>query len=117
MWRRVDLMYTVASEEQIASIFIVEKCASKELACVGGSRSTRRYIPEDGIHHSHRCENLKLYIFWSCYYFLLFKMYVILPPGDDTICRNLQWILNKILGLTNSRADAHKTTKYNSRAA
>jgi hypothetical protein len=25
------------------------------------TRSTRRYIPEDGILHSHRCENLKSY--------------------------------------------------------
>jgi hypothetical protein len=25
------------------------------------TRSTRRHIPEDGIHHSHRCENLKSY--------------------------------------------------------
>jgi hypothetical protein len=26
------------------------------------TRSTRRHIPEDGILHSHRCENLKSYI-------------------------------------------------------
>jgi hypothetical protein len=25
-------------------------------------RPTRRYIPEDGIFHSHRCENVKSYI-------------------------------------------------------
>jgi hypothetical protein len=27
------------------------------------TRSARRHIPEDGILHSHRCENLKSYIY------------------------------------------------------
>jgi hypothetical protein len=27
------------------------------------TRSTRRHIPEDGILHSHRCENFKFYIY------------------------------------------------------
>jgi hypothetical protein len=29
------------------------------------TRATRRHIPEDGILHSHRCENLKSYIIKS----------------------------------------------------
>jgi hypothetical protein len=67
---------------RFASIFRVEKFVSEEPACSGSSladfstlkmetirssetsvhtRSTRRHIPEDGILHSHRCENLKCY--------------------------------------------------------
>jgi hypothetical protein len=85
MWRRVDLVWTYVSEEHIASIFRVEKSGSCNLqppAHTGFSftnfstlkmeailssetsvhtRSTRRHIPEDGILHSHRRENLKSY--------------------------------------------------------
>jgi hypothetical protein len=32
------------------------------------TRSTRRHIPEDGILHSHRRENLKFYIFKSIFF-------------------------------------------------
>jgi hypothetical protein len=61
MWRRVDLVnWTDVSEERIASIFKLEKSTSEEPAWAGG-RSTRRHIPEDGILHSHRRENLKSY--------------------------------------------------------
>jgi hypothetical protein len=39
MWRRVDLVnWTDVSEERIASIFRVEKCASQEPAWAGGFR-------------------------------------------------------------------------------
>jgi hypothetical protein len=51
MLRCVDLLWTDVSEESIASIFRVEKSASKEPAWGGGCRL-----------HSHRCENLKSYI-------------------------------------------------------
>jgi hypothetical protein len=47
MWSRVDLVWTDASEERIASIFKVEKSASEEPTWAGG------------ILHSHRRENLK----------------------------------------------------------
>jgi hypothetical protein len=30
-------------------------------------RTTRRYIPEDGTLHNHRCENLKSYIMFACF--------------------------------------------------
>jgi hypothetical protein len=43
MWSRVDLVWTDVSEERIASIFTAT-------------------IPEDGILHSHCCENLKSYM-------------------------------------------------------
>jgi hypothetical protein len=70
MWRRVDLVRSDVSEESIASIFRVEKSASKEPAWACSSvcemsvrtRSTRRHIPEDGILNSHRRENLKSYV-------------------------------------------------------
>jgi hypothetical protein len=68
MWHRVDLVWTDVSEESIASIFIVEKSASEEPALAGetsfDTRSTRRYIPEDDILHSHRSKNLKSYIYY-----------------------------------------------------
>jgi hypothetical protein len=44
MWRHVDLVWTDVSEE---SRF---------------TQITRRHIPEDGILHSHRRENIKSYI-------------------------------------------------------
>jgi hypothetical protein len=82
MWRHVDLVWTDGSEERIASIFRVEKSAGEERATCSRlfslahfstlkteairstetsvyARSIRRHIPEDGILHSQRCENLK----------------------------------------------------------
>jgi hypothetical protein len=92
MWRHVDLVWTDVSEERISFIYRVEKSASEEAAWVQPPahadfsladfstvnmeairsseksvhiRSTRRHIPEDGILHSHRRENLKSYKhFW-----------------------------------------------------
>jgi hypothetical protein len=61
MWRLVDLVWTDVSEEGVASIFRVEKSASEEPAWAGGY--SLRNIPEDGILHSHRRENLKSYIY------------------------------------------------------
>jgi hypothetical protein len=60
MWRRVDLVWTDVSEERIASIFRVETSVNKI--------STRRHIPEHGILHSHRRENLKSYTVYEQYY-------------------------------------------------
>jgi hypothetical protein len=73
MWRRVDLVWTDVSVERIASICKVEKSASGEhvatvkMDLIRSSessvytRSTRRHIPEDGILHSHRREDLRSY--------------------------------------------------------
>jgi hypothetical protein len=68
MWRRVDLVWIDVSEERIASIFRVQKSVSEEPAWAVGcshqsvhTRSTGHHIPEDGILHSHRRENLKSY--------------------------------------------------------
>jgi hypothetical protein len=56
MWRRVDLVWTDASEERIASIFRVEKSASEKPAWAGGQQLTtytrwflarRFFYPED----------------------------------------------------------------------
>jgi hypothetical protein len=49
MLRRVALIRTDISEKHIASIIRILR------------RATRRNIPEDGIHHSHRRVNLKCY--------------------------------------------------------
>jgi hypothetical protein len=38
----------------------MEAICSSETS-VGFQRNTRRYIPEDGTLHNHRCENLKSY--------------------------------------------------------
>jgi hypothetical protein len=48
MWRRVGLEKNDVLEERVASIFRIEKL-----------RTTLRHIPEVGILHSHRCQNLK----------------------------------------------------------
>jgi hypothetical protein len=78
MWRRVDLMWTDVSEERIVSIFSLQPPAhagssladfsTLKMETIRSSetsvhtRSTRRHIPEDGILHSHRCENLESYL-------------------------------------------------------
>jgi hypothetical protein len=85
MWRHVDLVRSDVSEKRISSICSVQISASslQPPAHAGSSladfttlkmetirssemsvhtRSTRRHIPEDGIVHSHRRENLKSYI-------------------------------------------------------
>jgi hypothetical protein len=57
MWRLVDLVWTDVSEERIASIFQVEKSATKKQVWAGGSRlsvywstsSIQHHSPEDGI--------------------------------------------------------------------
>jgi hypothetical protein len=77
VWRCVDLVWTDVSEELITSIFRVEIHAGSSLLdfstlkmeAIRSSetsfhiRSTQRHIPEDGILHSHRNENLKSYLF------------------------------------------------------
>jgi hypothetical protein len=72
MWCHIDLVRTDVSEEpvwQLAhagswladfSTLKVEAIRSSETSV--HTRSTRRYIPEDGILHSHRSENLRSYI-------------------------------------------------------
>jgi hypothetical protein len=73
VWCHVDLLWTSILEVHIAFIFTVEKFASEEPATdtmevIRSSemsvhtRSTWIHIPEDGIVHSHRCENLKPYM-------------------------------------------------------
>jgi hypothetical protein len=73
MWRRVDILLTDVSEERIVSIFRVHECEQvTERSCkllyrhrlVGASvliRATRRHLPDDDNHHSHRRGNLKSY--------------------------------------------------------
>jgi hypothetical protein len=75
MWRRVDLVWTDVSEERIASMqppahagssladfstLKMEVIRYYETSVY--TRYTRRHIPENGILHSHRRENLKPYI-------------------------------------------------------
>jgi hypothetical protein len=85
MWRRADLVLTDVSEKHIASISRVEKSASRlqssahagssladvstlKMEAIRSSEtsahtiSARSHIPQDGILHSHRRENLKPYI-------------------------------------------------------
>jgi hypothetical protein len=76
MWRRVDLVWTDVSKESIASILRVPPAhagsffadfSTLKMEAISSSetsvhtRSTRRHIPEDGIPHSRRCENLRSY--------------------------------------------------------
>jgi hypothetical protein len=66
MWRCVDLVWTNVSEERIASIFRVEnprvRDQREKVAADCSTRFKRHNIPEDGILHSHRRENLKSYM-------------------------------------------------------
>jgi hypothetical protein len=61
----VALIRTDVSEDRIACIFRVYECeqAQSEVvsSCIVLIRATRRYLPEDDNHHSHRRGNLKSY--------------------------------------------------------
>jgi hypothetical protein len=62
MLRRVALVRTDVSEELRAS-FIRLTIIGEIGPTRAAPRAPRRNIPADGILHSHRCENLKSYIF------------------------------------------------------
>jgi hypothetical protein len=47
-----------------STLKIKAMCSSE--TSVDTQRTTRRYIPEDGTLHNHRCDNLKSYIIKSC---------------------------------------------------
>jgi hypothetical protein len=51
--------------KQVASILKMEATFSSETS-VDTLRTTRRYIPEDGTLHNHRCENLKSLFYVTC---------------------------------------------------
>jgi hypothetical protein len=79
MWHCVDILLTEVLEERIASIFsylltlvhrswisYTLKMEAIRLSETSVNKiSTRRHIPEDGILHSHRRENLRSYILSS----------------------------------------------------
>jgi hypothetical protein len=52
--------FTLVSCSTYYSTLKMEAIRSSETS-VDFQRTTLRYIPEDGTHHSHRCENLKSY--------------------------------------------------------
>jgi hypothetical protein len=51
-----------------STLKLEETCSSETPADF--QRTTRRYIPEDGTLHNHRCENLNSYIFLTCSWIL-----------------------------------------------
>jgi hypothetical protein len=66
MWYSVRLVRTDVSEENISSIFSVTRmnelgtlAVTSNWSTLRGTRATRRHIPEDGVLHSHRRDNLK----------------------------------------------------------
>jgi hypothetical protein len=74
MWRRIGVVRADVSEEHVASIFnginnvlslLFSSALNMEGACSYETsvltRPTRRHIPEEGILHNHRRENLKSY--------------------------------------------------------
>jgi hypothetical protein len=69
MLRRVALARTDVSEERAASLIRMERISElgPTLAVTSNQQTvvttaTRRHIPEDGILHSYRRENLRSYI-------------------------------------------------------
>jgi hypothetical protein len=75
MLRRVTLVRTDISEELGASIIRVTSFVALMMEALSSSetliltRATPRNIPEDGIFHSHRRENLTSYMISFMYYF------------------------------------------------
>jgi hypothetical protein len=60
MWCRVDRVWTGVPKGCIASIFRVQKSGNEDGTETSvHTISARRHIPDDGILHSHRRENLK----------------------------------------------------------
>jgi hypothetical protein len=57
MLRRVAFVRTDISAEHTAFTILMIETYSSETSVL--PRTTRRNVPEDGILHSHRCENFK----------------------------------------------------------
>jgi hypothetical protein len=58
--RMLRLLFTVnVPSFSILFTLITEAMHSSETSVL--ARATRRHVPEDGILHNHRCENLKPY--------------------------------------------------------
>jgi hypothetical protein len=71
----------------ILSTLKMETICSSETSVVT-QRTTRRYIPEDGTLHNHRCENLKSYTLPSICYCLTTRRYNIC--GVDLLVSGLE---------------------------
>jgi hypothetical protein len=51
----------IQAGSSLTDLFTLKMEALRSSETSDHTRSTRRHIPEDGILHSHRCENLKYY--------------------------------------------------------
>jgi hypothetical protein len=80
MWRRVGILLTdvdysylltLVHRSWISYTLKMEAIRSSESSV--NKISTRRYIPEHGILHSHRSENLKSYFAFNCLYLIILQ--------------------------------------------
>jgi hypothetical protein len=73
MFRRVAVVRTDVYEEHITSIIKVTRIGEPVTTLTVTSIATRRNIPEYGILHNHRSENLNSYKRNVCLFLILLK--------------------------------------------